>query len=294
MSLIRICVGGFDIQIEAFDRTERNNILKTYKRFVSRRSSRPPIHILTHRAVPGIFPSGDIFSLSDNWSMYRHGKDYCIELRNIEKNNLYTTNLAVFNGDFLKGDVYTQRRRKTTAPAFSFPLDQIFFIHLLALRRGILVHGCSVKYRNKGLLFLGPSGAGKSTIGGLFLRFRDAAILNDDKTIIRRENGKFFIYGTPWHGTLASHSRGSSRLKAVFFLKKSSQNRIIALRPFEAMARLASLTFFPYGEKKFTDKALGTIASLGKMDIFFELEFTPGADVLDLIDNDFKKSSDIS
>lgn len=287
MNLVRIRVAGFGLDIEAFDRREKYNILKVWEKFLSDDKPEVSVKVSTHDFLPDPLGHSDrrSFALGANWSLYRSRNNYCLELKNIEKNNSYITNLAVFNPDFLSFASYVNLGlSRNQASCLSYPIDQIFFIHLLSLYGGLLVHGCGFNYQGEGFLLLGSSGAGKSTLGRIFLEHRAVSILNDDKMIIRKQGNSFFLYGTPWHGSLSFYSAGWVGLKKVFFLKKAPANAITKLGVSEAAFRLAALSFMPYADKKLTLAALATTIALAQDVAFFELAFVPDKTILDFID----------
>lgn len=67
---------------------------------------------------------------------------------------------------------------------------------------GLMLHASAVVVDGKAYLFSAPCGTGKSTHTGLWLQtFGDRAyILNDDKPALRRQDGRWYAYGTPWSG----------------------------------------------------------------------------------------------
>ncbi len=67
---------------------------------------------------------------------------------------------------------------------------------------GMMLHSSTVVVDGKAYCFTADSGVGKSTHTQLWLdMFGDRAyILNDDKPALRREDGVWYAYGTPWSG----------------------------------------------------------------------------------------------
>lgn len=65
-----------------------------------------------------------------------------------------------------------------------------------------LFHCSAVAVDGEAYLFSAPSGTGKSTHTRLWReRFGERAVMiNDDKPLIRMEEGTFYVYGTPWNG----------------------------------------------------------------------------------------------
>ncbi|MEG1578660.1 MAG: hypothetical protein RR336_07840, partial [Oscillospiraceae bacterium] len=65
---------------------------------------------------------------------------------------------------------------------------------------GLQLHASALAYRGSAYLFSGPSGLGKSTHTALWQRLFGAELLNDDKPALRRIDGTWQAYGTPWSG----------------------------------------------------------------------------------------------
>ena len=119
----------------------------------------------------------------------------------------------------------------------------VLLINYLALhKKGIFVHSIGVKdLDGKGLLFAGKSGCGKTTTAKLWDKHSRAMVLNDDRIIVRQLNGKFFIYGAPWHGEFSDYLYSkieSAPLKKIFFIHHAPNNTIRQVSQKEAFNRL--------------------------------------------------------
>ena len=77
------------------------------------------------------------------------------------------------------------------------------FVSLFAMEKRMLakdamVLHCSVlKVRSGVILFSGPSGIGKSTQAGLWTKYRKARVINGDRTLLKKENGRWMSLGWP-------------------------------------------------------------------------------------------------
>lgn len=106
---------------------------------------------------------------------------------------------------------------------FQFQLILIDILYkLLFPNKGILIHASAVFANNKAFLFLGKSEAGKSTI----MRFlsKNYRPLADDSLIIKKENGDFYLYQTPFvehERWVRKNNSGKYPIGRIFFLKKS-------------------------------------------------------------------------
>ncbi len=108
-----------------------------------------------------------------------------------------------------------------------FPTDQLWISQLLALRQGFYLHSSGMVMSGRGLLFVGHSEAGKSTITRMLNPA--ATVLCDDRIIVRRRNREWRVYGTWSHGEIPDVSDADAAVAAVFFLEKSSDNRLVPI-----------------------------------------------------------------
>ncbi|HYA62498.1 MAG TPA: hypothetical protein VED66_04800 [Candidatus Sulfotelmatobacter sp.] len=157
---------------------------------------------------------------------------------------------AWFDPSFTRGHVVLSR------PAFAagcqifpleYPLDELAMMHRLALGEGVEVHALGLADGDgSGYLFLGHSGAGKSTTARLWKEQPGVRLLSDDRIILRKQDNKFWMYGTPWHGDAGVASPGRAPLSAIFFLEQSPINELIPIAQPKAAAELFARAFVPH------------------------------------------------
>jgi len=107
------------------------------------------------------------------------------------------------------------------------PFGELLVVNLLSQGRGVLLHGLGVNDRGEGLLFVGASGAGKTTLANLYKSYRDVTILGDERIIVTKQDGRFWLSGTPWPGGGFTVSAQTVPLREVFFLEHSPYNVLI-------------------------------------------------------------------
>lgn len=94
---------------------------------------------------------------------------------------------------------------------------------------GLLLHASAVVVDGRAYLFSAPSGTGKSTHTRLWQQVFGSdrvQILNDDKPALRRENGIWYAYGTPWSGKHDISINARIPLGGICFLEQSAENSI--------------------------------------------------------------------
>lgn len=108
-----------------------------------------------------------------------------------------------------------------------------------ARRQTALFHSSVVSCGGYAYMFLGKSGTGKSTHSGLWLKHIDGtALVNDDNPVVRRMDGGFRVFGSPWSGKTPCYRNVSYPLGGVVQLSQAPYNKIRRLRPIEAYASL--------------------------------------------------------
>lgn len=104
----------------------------------------------------------------------------------------------------------------------------------------LIIHAAVCAVENTGFGFIAPSGTGKTTHMLLWKellkdKFR---YVNGDKPLISLKNNIVYASGTPWCGKERYQSPETVRLKAMAFLRRSDENGIKKLTPYEAEKKL--------------------------------------------------------
>jgi hypothetical protein len=108
-----------------------------------------------------------------------------------------------------------------------------------ASRQTVLFHSSVTVLDDYAYMFLGKSGTGKSTHSQLWLKnFPEAHLLNDDNPVMRVEDGRGYIYGTPWSGKTPCYRNLRYPIGALVQLKQAPYNKITRLSPIKAYSYL--------------------------------------------------------
>lgn len=91
-------------------------------------------------------------------------------------------------------------------------------------RNGMIFHCSVVRTEGKALLFSGPSGIGKSTQAALWEKYREAEIINGDRTLLQCAADGWYTRGWPVCGSSGICRRESVRVGAIIFLGQDSEN----------------------------------------------------------------------
>ena len=128
----------------------------------------------------------------------------------------------------------------------------ISFYNKLLKFDALLLHSSAVIMDGKAYLFTADAGTGKSTHTSLYRRvYGDdrARILNDDKPVVRLENGEFVAYGTPWSGKTDMNLNLRVPIGGICLLRRGEKNEIRKMKPREALFALLGQTIRPNDPK---------------------------------------------
>ena len=112
---------------------------------------------------------------------------------------------------------------------------------------GFFFHSSCLALDGEGYVFTALSGTGKSTHTRNWCKyFGDrVTMINDDKPIIRKMNGKFYVCGTPWMGKSDIGCNMIAPLKAVYVLQRGEENRAEKVSAGAVLKQLIEATLLP-------------------------------------------------
>ncbi|MCQ2472018.1 MAG: hypothetical protein MJ147_08280 [Clostridia bacterium] len=113
---------------------------------------------------------------------------------------------------------------------------------------GIMLHSSAVAVDGKAYLFSAPSGMGKSTHTGLWQKLLGedkAVIINDDKPVIRKIDGEYYAFGTPFSGKHDISINKGFPLKGICFVRRGEENSIERLSTKDAVTPFLNQTVKP-------------------------------------------------
>lgn len=223
-----------------------------------------------------------VFASGDMWSV-RRGERTTILALMTPKSSSGIERLMVFDLDFRQGEFFVRRARvwKHRPDPLEYPLGQVLMVSLLSRGRGLMFHALGIEHRGNGYLFAGNSGQGKSTLARLWRG--KGRILNDDRVIVRLVDGRFWLYSTPWHGTLPDVTVERAPLTKIFVLSWGEQNHARPLTQAEAICFLLQRAFPPLWSREGMIFTMDFLARLVPAVPCYELAFVPQESVVDFI-----------
>ena len=112
---------------------------------------------------------------------------------------------------------------------------------------GFFFHSSCLALDGEGYVFTALSGTGKSTHTRNWCKyFGDrVTMINDDKPIFRKIDGKFFVCGTPWMGKSNIGCNMIAPIKAVYVLQRGEENSAELVSPGAVLKQLMEATLLP-------------------------------------------------
>ncbi len=223
-------------------------------------------------------PGELVFDSRGLWKLFRHADGYCFRFSSAA---LGTTpyKQALVSHDFRCGRIELSReyfRAGQPLNPLEYPLDELLWMHRLSMGHGVEVHGCGVITPDgRGLLLTGHSGAGKSTSARLWSQQAGARVLSDDRIILRREKGRVWMYGTPWHGDAGIAESDRWTLDGIFVLAQAPSNALRPLGSMEASAELYARSFVPHHSAEAVTFILEFLSKVTSQVPCFEFSFVP-------------------
>lgn len=293
---LRIADIVFSIRFPA----DLNNVFldANYLSFISKEKASFSLIVKTGHPYSASFlgpPRGASRFVTPTWDYWKSGGRYVFRFFSFQSSKPFER--ILFLKSDKSGEIFIPQVKKLSRNPFSYPLDEILTITLLAAQCGSLIHSCGIRYKDKGYLFIGSSGAGKSTLSLLLKdnalplrKGRDIPwdkatidILSDDRVIAKKKDKQFHIYGTPWSGTAGLTSHQAAPLSILFFLKKDKKNSLHRLSYGDTASRLIKYSFLPFWDRERLNSCLAVSQAMAEAIPAFEFSFTPDNKAVDLL-----------
>ncbi len=232
------------------------------------------------------------------WALYSSGQKLVFQLLANRNGETYAHRMAIFEPGFERGELFIcpafklsvtgpmplEKERMVSLDPFIPPLDELVVVNLLAIERGLHIHALGIIYKGRGLVFSGVSGAGKSTMAELWKK-KGVKILSDDRISLRRQDGRVWAHGTPWHGDARISLPEKAPVEAIYFIVHGQENRVLPLNTGEAASRFMVRCFPTFYLRRGMEFTLRFIDELAHTVPCYELQFTPDQRAIDEVLN---------
>jgi len=241
------------------------------------------IRLCLHQGVPNILIGEEVFDCSPIWTLYRQNGTSVIKIPGSRSVPDFET-VLILPSHLDKAELYSSKKSAVQTDLFQSPATELLMVNYLAQGRGVMLHACGIALNGKGILFVGESGAGKSTMAGICGKENGVEVLSDDRIIIRKMRGGFWIYGTPWHGDAKVVSPRGVRLERIFFLRHGQKNSSRETRGIDPVSRLVTCSFSPHWDSPGMQFTLQLLTDLTAQLPCQVLTFRPDRSALDFVE----------
>jgi hypothetical protein len=232
-----------------------------------------------------------IFDGGQSWSMWQNSGHYFVTLHSpaLEGRLVCAAEFdsSARNATVYPGDTCLERSTENAEVfnPFSYPLDQILLMYFLAQRKGALIHAAGIEVNGKGYIFPGKSGAGKTTLSRQFTCLNKHEIMSDDRIVVRRIDGQFRMFGTPWPGEAGIAQNKHLPLHGIFFISHGTENAIKKITPAEAVKRFMPVTSIPWYDKPTMLSILSFCEEVVSHIPAYEFSFRPEIEAVNLFEH---------
>ena len=273
-----IKIGNISIALES-DIQESSLILApAYRTFAGR--GKVDLTLRLRRGSVDTRAEKRVFDCPPIWTLYRRDKTSIIK---IFAGQARLERTLVLRPSIKSAEIYFSPTTDRFIDPFFGPTMELLMLNHLARSRGVILHSCGIAFNGRGILFVGESGAGKSTLASLWHSEPRVDVLSDDRVIVRKEGGRFQLYGTPWHGTASFVSARSVTLERIFFIKHGQKNTIRDVKGAEPVSRLMTCSFPPHWDPSGLAFTLDIFAGLTAHVPCMELTFKPDRSTVEFV-----------
>lgn len=145
-------------------------------------------------------------------------------------------------------------------------------------------HGVLLEYKGYGLIISASSGTGKTTHARLWRDEKHALILNGDRAVCRKIEGKWTGFGLPWSGTSGEQINRSVPIKAVVVLERKEVNRAFPISGEEALAGVLSNLQCPTWDAQLTGKAMDLLDDFLRHVSVIRLQCRPDKEAVEVLE----------
>jgi hypothetical protein len=213
------------------------------------------------------------------YSIYETSEGYCFVLYDQQTKD-EIQQIAYLNAAFNYWKIHSRN-----AMALKYPMGPIIMHYLTLLTDAVLMHASCAFDGKKGRMFSGFSGVGKSTMSMIWAN-AGSQIINDDRLVIRKMDGQFFVYNTPMYYVDISKK---APLSAIYLISHFPENKAKKLSGALAVSKVMAFCIQNNFDKSFINKRLGFFSDLCSATPIYELGFVPNESVVTYITENEKQ-----
>lgn len=236
-------------EIIEFKLLDHSILLNSLEKYVV--SNMKPNFQIAVNCVDDVIPIGKLLNKTKFYDIYEVNNQIIQMQKNEQTGKYYARILYDIQNTIIEicqDDINKMANDEYLLTQYVFP----WFI--MKKHKAIWMHGSSILFNSKAILFSAPSGVGKSTHTRLWKQYvPNIEHINDDKNIIIFQNNQLTLYGNPWSGKHQIDSNISAPLVAIVFLYQSKENKIVKLSKKEAFLKIFKQVIQPFDKSVIDD-----------------------------------------
>ena len=146
-----------------------------------------------------------------------------------------------------------------------------------------VLHGVVMEYNGMGILVTAASGTGKTTHTRMWRERENALIINGDRCLCRKLDGRWYAYGMPWSGASGEYINRRVPITAIVCLKQAPENAVRRMNPFEGTLAMMQRIFAPVWTGDMQNKGFDLAENLASMIPVLELSCRPDFEAVDVL-----------
>ena len=147
--------------------------------------------------------------------------------------------------------------------------------HLVLDHDGVMFHAAFIVVDGKAILFTAPSETGKTTQAELWKKYRDAEIINGDRTVIRLIDGNAYACGIPFAGSSRYCENKTVPIEAIVYLGQAQESSIERLDYVNGFKRILEGCTVNNWDQEDVRKAFDIVHRVVKKVPVYHLKCTP-------------------
>ena len=157
------------------------------------------------------------------------------------------------------------------------------FHRQLLIRDACVLHASYVDIGGQAILFTGPSNIGKSTQAALWTQHEGAEVVNGDRAVLRKVDGRWHVFGYPCCGTSGICINRTLPLRAIVVLNQAKENTVQQLTPASKIRALtAAMELYPWDSAE-VDMAFHIAAEIASQIPVVKLSCRPDQEAVDVL-----------
>lgn len=161
--------------------------------------------------------------------------------------------------------------------------------HFTAINKSVLFHSAYISVNGKAILFTAPSGVGKSTQADLWVKHKNAELVNGDRCILTTSANKPMAFGVPYCGSSRVNHNVTLEVAAIVYLVQAPYNCCSRLHGLAAFKKIWEGICVNIWDRSDVEAVIQTVTELAQRVPIILLECTPDVSAAEALQSFMKE-----